>query len=60
MSAEIPFMAFPHKIDRLIVDGDDMYLLVLLGENGIGRLSYCGELALPELEPVGSNETLQY
>lgn len=39
---------------------DDMYLLALQGENGIGRLSYRGELALPELEPVGLNEILQY
>lgn len=31
---------------------DDMYLLALQGENGIGMLSYRGDLQLPEIETV--------
>jgi len=39
---------------------DDMYLLALQGENGIGMLSYSADFELPEAEPVTLDDILQY
>lgn len=39
---------------------DDMYLLALQGENGIGMLSYQGDLQLPETETVTLSDILNY
>ena len=39
---------------------DDMYLLALQGDNGIGMLSYQSEFALPEVGGVSLDEILNY
>ncbi|EGN75511.1 HipA-like protein [Idiomarina sp. A28L] len=39
---------------------DDMYLLALQGDQGIGALSYQSDICLPELEPVALDDILSY
>lgn len=39
---------------------NDMYLLALQGDNGIGLLSYQSDFVLPEIEPVGLQDILTY
>lgn len=39
---------------------DDMYLLALQGDNGIGMLSYRGDLQLPETDSVTLSDILNY
>lgn len=39
---------------------NDMYLLALQGDNGIGMLTYQSELQLPEAESLSLNEILNY
>lgn len=39
---------------------NDMYLLALQGDQGIGMLSYQSELNLPEVESLSLNEILSY
>ena len=39
---------------------DDMYLLALQGDNGIGMLSYQGDLQLPETDSVTLSDILNY
>lgn len=39
---------------------NDMYLLALQGDQGVGMLSYKSELNLPEAEPLSLNEILSY
>jgi serine/threonine-protein kinase HipA len=39
---------------------DDMYLLALQGENGIGMLSYSADFELPEVEPITLDDILHY
>ncbi|WP_156684035.1 MULTISPECIES: type II toxin-antitoxin system HipA family toxin [unclassified Vibrio] len=39
---------------------NDMYLLALQGDNGIGRLSYKGDFELPNIETVGLQDILNY
>lgn len=39
---------------------NEMYLLALQGDNGIGMLNYQSELQLPEIESLSLNEILNY
>ena len=39
---------------------DDMYLLALQGENGVGMLSYSADFELPEVEPITLDDILHY
>ena len=39
---------------------DDMYLLALQKDNGIGMLSYVSELQLPSIEPTSLSDILSY
>lgn len=39
---------------------DDMYLLALMGEKGIGHLSYDGGIELPEPDPIAIDDILHW